>query len=429
MSEIPVKERTILSYRHLENSASMRVAVDNGAYEGLREAFAMTPARVIEIVKASGLRGRGGAGFPAGVKWGFMPKSPTPERPNYLVANADEGEPGTFKDREILHRVPHKFIEGCVIAAYAVRANRCYICLRGEFIREDQILEKAIKEAVEAGYAGRNILGSGFSSEIVIHRGAGAYICGEESALLDSLEGKRGHPRMRPPFPAQVGAFGMPTTVNNVETLSAVPWILVNGADAYRRWGTAESPGTKIFSISGHVNKPACYECELGTPLRELIEIAGGMRDGISFKACFPGGTSCPLLSSDHMDLPFDYESLMAAGSMLGSGGLIVMDETTDLVKIMARVARFYAHESCGKCTPCHQGTWWMVKIFERILKGHCLKEDPETLLSIAKNMMNKSFCPLGDAAAGPVASLVERFPSEFERYMKESEVGVYASR
>ncbi len=427
MPEIPREKQTIFSYRHHPDSASLRTAQENGGYEGLRKALELEPDQVTEIVKGSGLRGRGGAGFPAGVKWGFMPKEPTPERPNYLVVNADEGEPGTFKDGEILREVPHKLIEGILIAGYAIRAKRCYIYIRGEFVKETEILENAIREAKDAGLVGENIGGKDFSLDIIVHRGAGAYICGEESALLDSLEGKRGHPRMRPPFPAQYGAFGMPTTVNNVETIASVPWILVNGADAYRQWGTEKSAGTKIFSISGHVNKPGNYECALATPLSELIGIAGGMLDGRKFKACFPGGTSCPLLSAEHLDIPFDYESLSEAGSMLGSGALIVMDETTDLIKVMARVAKFYAHESCGKCTPCHQGTWWMVAIFNRILRGEGLKEDPDTLLSIAKNIMGNSFCPLGDAAALPVASLVERFPSEFERHILSLGVEVYA--
>ncbi|HDS30373.1 MAG TPA: NADH oxidoreductase (quinone) subunit F [Firmicutes bacterium] len=426
MSEIPRKDRTILSYGHLQKSASIKVALKNGAYRGLEKALRLPPDELIETVTKSGLRGRGGAGYPTGVKWSFMPKNPTKERPNFLIANADEGEPGTFKDREIIRKVPHKLIEGICIAAYAIRANRCYIYLRGEFQDEYDILSNALNEAREAGYIGNNILNSGFSCEIIVHRGAGAYICGEETALIDSLEGKRGHPRMRPPFPAQSGVFGMPTTVNNVETLAAVPWIIENGSDAYRKWGTEKSPGTKIFSISGHVNKPGCYECSLGTPLRELIEIAGGMRNGNNFKACFPGGSSCPLLSSEHIDIPFDYESLALTGSMLGSGGLIVMDETADLIKIMARVAKFYAHESCGKCTPCHQGTWWMAKIFDRIIGCGAENDDPQNLLEIAKNIFGNCFCPLGDAAAGPVISLVERFPQEFNRYMK-SEVAVSA--
>ncbi len=417
MAEVPKNNQTILSYSHQPDSTSIEVALTNGAYGGLRKALGMQPDEVTEVVTKSGLRGRGGAGFPAGVKWNFMPKEPTPERPNYLVVNADEGEPGTFKDREILLKVPHKLVEGIAITCYAIRAKVCYIYIRGEFVKEAEILQKAIDEAREAGFIGKNSPGSEHSVEIVVHRGAGAYICGEESALLDSLEGKRGHPRMRPPFPAQVGAFGMPTTVNNVETIASVPFIVLNGAEGYRQWGTEKSAGTKIFSISGHVNKPGCYECALGTPLGELIEIAGGMLDGSKFKACFPGGTSCPLLKAEHLDVPFDYESLAEAGSMLGSGALIVMNDSTDLIRVMCRVAKFYAHESCGKCTPCHQGTWWIVQIFERVLRGEGRKDDPDTLVSIANNIMGNSFCPLGDAAALPIVSLVERFREEFEQY------------
>ncbi|HEX9746657.1 MAG TPA: NADH-quinone oxidoreductase subunit NuoF [bacterium] len=417
--EQPKKEElTIYSYIDDPNSATLECALKNGAYEGLKKALKMERDAVTEEVKNSGLRGRGGAGFPAGIKWSFMPKEPTPEKPNYLVVNADEGEPGTFKDREIMNKVPHKLIEGIVIACYAMRSHRSYVYVRGEMYGAYAALQKAIKEATDAGYLGKNILGSGYDCDIILHRGAGAYICGEESALLDSLEGKRGHPRMRPPFPAQKGAFSMPTTVNNVETIAAVPWIIIHGADGYRKWGTEKSPGTKVFSVSGHVNNPGNYEVALGTPLRQIIEIAGGMKDGKAFKACFPGGSSCPLLGADFLDTPWDYESLMAAKSMLGSGGIIVMDEDTDLVRVMWRVAKFYAHESCGKCTPCFEGTWWMEKMLARILRGEGVPEDLKTLKDVADNIDGKSFCPLGEAAAWPVRSLVVRFPEEFDKYI-----------
>ncbi|MFH1676986.1 MAG: NADH-quinone oxidoreductase subunit NuoF [bacterium] len=419
MPEISRENRTIFSYCHVADSHTLKTALDYGGYEGWKKARALQPDEIIDIVKASGLRGRGGAGFPAGVKWSFMPKNPTPDKPNYLIVNADEGEPGTFKDREILAKVPHKLIEGILIACRAMRSTQCYIYLRGEFVKEYDILKKALSEAMGAGLLRES------GCKIIIHRGAGAYICGEESALLDSLEGLRGHPRMRPPFPAQVGAFGMPTTVNNVETIAAVGWILQNGSDAYRQWGTEKSPGTKIFSISGHVKKPGNYECALGTTLRELIEIGGGMTDEAGFKACFPGGTSCPLLGKDHLDTPFDYESLAAAGSMLGSGGLIIMNEKTDLIKVMARVSNFYAHESCGKCTPCYQGTWWMARIFERIILGEGKPDDPQILLDISNNIIGNCFCPLGDAAAFPVKSLVERFIVEFEHYLAPEKIAV----
>jgi NADH-quinone oxidoreductase subunit F len=331
---------------------------------------------------------------------------------------ADESEPGTFKDHEIMRKVPHKLIEGIVITCWAVKAHICYIYLRGEYVDAYRILSGALKEAEEAGFAGKNILGSGFDCEITISRGAGAYICGEETALLESLEGKRGYPRMRPPYAVTYGAFGLPTVINNVETIASVPWIVLHGAAQYRLWGTEKSPGTKIYSVSGHVNRPANYECALGISLRDLIDTAGGMLDGREFKACLPGGTSVPFLDREQLDVAMDYQSLPAAGSMLGSGGVIVMDESTDLVKVVHRTSRFYERESCGKCTPCHQGTWWMSRIFERILQGGGTPDDIVTLREVAGNIRGKSFCLLGDASAESVISLIDKFPSEFDRYI-----------
>jgi NADH-quinone oxidoreductase subunit F len=419
MPEIPKENQPILSYRHEHDSHTLAVALKHGAYEGLRKALGLQPPEVTEIVKASGLRGRGGAGFPTGLKWSFMPKEPVPGRPHVLAVNADESEPGTFKDHEILLKVPHKLIEGSLITCWANHAHLCYVYVRGEYSRAHDILRAAVKEAEEAGFLGKNILGSGFDCEIVLHRGAGAYICGEETALLESLEGRRGYPRPRPPYAVTYGAFSLPTVINNVETIAAVPWIILNGAQAFRRWGTEKSPGSKIYSVSGHVNRPGNYECPLGTTLRDLIETAGGMLDGRSFKACFPGGTSEAMIGRDHLDIPMDFESLAQAGSMLGSGGVIVMDETTDLVKVLWRVSRFYERESCGKCTPCHQGTWWLRTILERILHGRGTPEDIETLRDISNNMLGQCFCLLGDSAAAAVLGLLDHFPSELDRHMR----------
>lgn len=421
MPEIPVEKQTILSYRHEPGSNTIKVALKHGAYDALKAALKLQPAEITEIVKQSGLRGRGGAGFPTGLKWSFMPKEPAPGRPHFVLVNADESEPGTFKDREIMRKVPHKLIEGTLIACYANHAHRAYIYIRGEYSRTYNIVAQAIAEASTAGFIGNNILGSGFNCEILLHRGAGAYICGEETALMESLEGKRGYPRPRPPYAVTYGLFGFPTVINNVETIASVPWIILNGAQAYRQWGTEKSPGTKIYSISGHINNPGTYECPLGTTLRELIDISGGMLNNGKCKAFFPGGCSTPLLGAEHLDTPMDYESLAAAGSALGSGGVMVMDESTDLVKIMWRVSKFFEHESCGKCTPCHQGTWWMTRILERILNKQASVDDIETLRDMASIMRGVCFCPLGDSAGDAVLSLIEKFPSELDRYLKFS--------
>src|SRR6478735_10954935 len=352
--------------------------VKRGGYEALRKALGRSREALIEEVKASGLRGRGGAGFPTGLKWSFMPKEVT--KPHYLVCNADESEPGTFKDREIMRWTPHALIEGCAVAAYAIGAERCYIYIRGEFTEPWRIMSAAVAEAYAKGALGGNSLGSGQRIDIVLHRGAGAYICGEETAMMNSIEGKRGNPRIKPPFPAQAGVFALPTTVNNVETLAAVPHILMRGAEWYKGLclSSPKSTGTKLFSVCGHVQKPGNYEVTMGTPMRDLIfDMAGGMRPGRTLKAVIPGGASVPIMTAAEADAcVMDYEGVIAAGSMLGSGGMIVMDDSTDMVYQIWRLARFYAHESCAQCTQCREGTAWTTKILERILEGQGTEAD-----------------------------------------------------
>jgi len=393
-----------------------------GGYKALSKAFEHGPDWVIDQVKASGLRGRGGAGFPTGVKWSFMPKEPT--RPHYLCCNADESEPGTFKDRELIRWAPHQLIEGCLLGAYAIRAKHAYIYLRGEFFETTQVLAKAVEEAYGAGLIGKNILGSGVDIDITVHMGAGAYICGEETGLMNSLEGRRGQPRVKPPFPAAFGAFGMPTTINNVETLAAVPHIVEHGGEWYRQWGTEKSPGTKLFCVSGHVRKPGNYELPLGFPLMELIEdVCGGMRDGKALKAVIPGGSSVPLLNAEECaTCNLDYEGVVAAGSMLGCASVIVMDETTDVVKEVRRMVQFYAHESCGQCTPCREGTAWMTRILKRIEDGRGTEEDLDTLLSLSDQMTGTTICVLSDSAAAPVISSIRKFRDEYTALIRRGE-------
>ncbi len=394
--------------------------VKRGGYEALRKALGMSPEAVIEEVKTSGLRGRGGAGFPTGLKWSLMPKADG--RPHYLVCNADESEPGTFKDREIMRWTPHALLEGCAIAAYAIGAERCYIYIRGEFTEPLRIMAAAIEEAVARGALGDDVFGSGRRIEMIVHRGAGAYICGEETAMLNSLEGKRGNPRIKPPYPAQVGAWGMPTTINNVETLAAVPHIILRGGAWYRSLALAspKSTGTKLISICGHVQRPGNYEITLGFPMKELIfELAGGMRPGRTLKAVIPGGSSVPIMSAEEVeDCPTDYESIAAKGSMLGSGGMIVMDDSADMVYQIWRLARFYAHESCAQCTQCREGTAWTVRVLERILRGQGKPGDLDLLLDLAENMTGKTICVLSDSCAAPVVSGIQKFRGEFEAYL-----------
>jgi NADH-quinone oxidoreductase subunit F len=389
-------------------------AKQNGRYRGLKQALAMSPDQVVDVVKASGLRGRGGAGFPTGLKWSFMPKDYN--KPHYLCCNADESEPGTFKDREIMRWDPHMLIEGCLIGAYAIRARHAYIYCRGEFFEATQVLAKALEEAYADGLVGDDVMGSGQKIDVTVHVGAGAYICGEETGLMNSLEGRRGQPRVKPPFPAVVGAFGMPTTVNNVETLCAVPHIIQNGADWYKQWGTEKSPGTKLFCVSGHVNKPGNYELALGFPLMELIEdVCGGMRDGNALKAVIPGGSSVPILTAEECrTCGLDYEGVAACGSMLGCASVIVMDETTDMVKQVRRMAAFYAHESCGQCTPCREGTSWVTRILKRIEDGAGTEEDLGTLMDLTTQMVGTTICVLSDSVAPSVHSLIKKFPDEY---------------
>ena len=387
-----------------------------GGYQALEKALGMDRDAVIEEVKASGLRGRGGAGFPTGVKWSFMPKEP--KTPQYLLINADESEPGAFKDRELMRWTPHQVIEGALIGAYAIRAEHVYIYVRGEFFEPAQVLGRAIEEAYAEGLAGKNILGKGVDIEVTLHLGAGAYICGEETALMNSLEGRRGQPRIKPPFPAVSGAFARPTTINNVETLCSVPHIITNGGAWYRQWGTEKSPGTKMFNVSGHVVRRGNYELPLGFPMTDLIfDVCGGIREGRKLKAVIPGGSSVPILTAQEIEgLAADYESVAQAGSMLGTASVIVMDDATNMVTQVRRMVEFYAHESCGQCTPCREGTAWMARILRRIEAGEGTPEDVDTLLDVSKNVTGTTICVLSDSAAAPVVSWIRKFPEDIER-------------
>lgn len=394
--------------------------IKNGGYTALEKAVTgMTPEEVVEEVTKSGLRGRGGAGFPAGKKWSFLPKDG--RKPVYLCVNADESEPGTFKDRELMEKEPHLVIEGTLITAYAIRCKTAFIYIRGEFAYAARQLAGAIEEAGKKGFVGKDILGKGLEIEIIIHRGAGAYICGEETALMTSLEGNQGYPRVKPPFPAISGLYGCPTIINNVETLSNVPHIINRGGEWFASIGTPNSTGTKIFCLSGHVNRPGNYELPMGIPLRELIyEYGGGIRDGRNLKAVIPGGSSVPVLTADKVDVHLDFESLAEAGTMLGSAGVIVMDETVCMVKAALNMARFYQHESCGQCTPCRQGTYWLQRILHRIEHGHGTEEDLDLLHDICSNIEGNTICPLGDAAVPPVRSTLLNFREEYEYHIAD---------
>lgn len=391
-----------------------------GGYEAVRSVLGkIPPAEVIEIVKRSGLRGRGGAGFPTGLKWGFVPKDS--DRPKYLLCNADESEPGTFKDRQLIERDPHQLLEGMILAAYAIGCHHSYIYVRGELVYGAGVLTRALAEAIAQGFLGKNLLGSGYDLTITLHRGAGAYICGEETALIESLEGKKGMPRIRPPFPAVRGLYQCPTVVNNVETLSNLPHILTRGPAWYASIGTEKSKGTRIFSVSGHVNRPGNHELPLSVTLRELLtEHAGGVSGGRALKAVIPGGASAPVLTPQHLDVGMDFESLAAAGSMGGSGGVIVMAEGTCMVKVGEVVARFFHHESCGQCTQCREGTAWLHKVLARIERGGGRREDLDLLLDVCDNMTGQTICVLSDAAALPVSSYLRYFRDEFEAHVRE---------
>jgi NADH-quinone oxidoreductase subunit F len=393
--------------------------VARGGYDGLRRALGMKPAELIDEMKASGLRGRGGAGFPTGVKWSFVPQDTG--KPTYTVCNFDESEPGTYNNRELVEREPHQLLEGLAIAAYAVQSRTAFIYCRGEFLWPGIVLERAIAEAYDKGFLGRDILGSGYDLEVVLHRGAGAYICGEETALLSSLEGDRGQPRLRPPFPAVEGLYASPTLINNVETLCFVPHILRNGAAWFAGIGPEKSPGTKMFSISGKVERPGNYELVMGTPFRALLEEhAGGVLAGEALKAWTPGGSSTPLLTAEHLDVALDFESVQAAGSLLGTGAVMVLDETDCIVEATRRMSAFYAHESCGKCTPCREGTWWVSRVLGRIESGYGRPEDLALLSDTAGNMLFKAFCALADAAASPIQSSLKYFRDEYEQHIAE---------
>ena len=407
---------------HMENSHTLKVYQETGGYESLKKAMNMTPDEIINEVKASALRGRGGAGFPTGMKWSFVPRQSP--KPKYIVCNADESEPGTFKDRYLLELDPHSLIEGMLIAAFALGSQACYIYYRGEYRYLIDIMDAAIEEARAANLVGKNILGSDFSCEVYTHTGAGAYICGEETALLSSLEGYRGHPRMKPPFPAVEGVYACPTVVNNVETLTSVPQIIEMGGEAWRNLGTEKSGGTKLWSVSGHVKKPGVYELPMGYRDMEkfIMEDCGGMlRSDKKLKAVIPGGSSVYIMNADQIigkNVTLDYEGLVEAGSMVGSGGFIVMDETVDVMESTKNLTEFYKHESCGWCTPCREGTDWLVKIFNRIAAGDGRPEDAQLMLDICDNIEGKSFCPLGDAAAWPIQSAVKRFPEDFKKWL-----------
>ena len=416
----PLEVKVVTKRFGLPNSASIETYLATEGYVALKKAIGMSQEQIIDEVKASSLRGRGGAGFPTGLKWSFVPR--TSPKPKYIVVNADESEPGTCKDRLLIEYDPHQLIEGILIAALAVGAERGWVYIRGEYRYLIDIMDKAIAEAYAAGYLGKNIAGSNFTFELHTQTGAGAYECGEESALLESLEGKRGIPRIRPPFPAVSGAFQCPTVLNNVETFCAVPAIIRDGGKAFADLGIPKAGGTRMVCIAGHVNKPGVYEVPLGFPMMKFInEVAGGMVGGRKLKAVIPGGSSCPILRADECDLNMDYDSLAAAKSMLGSGGMVIMDETTDMVKVALRIMRFYAHESCGWCIPCREGTTWLRKMLQRVTDGQGMPRDVDLIGDLAKNMLGRTFCPLGDAAALPTISIVEKFRGEFEAYVAKN--------
>lgn len=414
----PLTEHIVLRDLDVANIGDFEVYLKHGGYESLRVAIKeRTPADIVQLVKDAGLRGRGGAGFPTGVKWGFLPKG---VYPRYLLCNADESEPGTFNNHQMIDKNPHQLIEGIAISAYAIECHTAYIYIRGEFAHGARVLEQAIAAAYQKGFLGKNIFESGFDLDIYVHRGAGAYICGEETALMESLEGKIGQPRLRPPFPAVAGLYGKPTIINNVETLINVPRIVEKGVQWYRSFGTEKSPGTKVFSLSGHVNKPGNYELPFGVTLRELVyEHGGGIRNNRRPKILIPGGASAPWLTEEQLDVALDYESVASAGSMLGTGGVIILDETTSAVEAAYKLDEFFKHESCGKCTPCREGTHWLVQVLHRVVDGHGRAEDIPTLHDIYNQMAGNCFCLLGESAVMPIKSALKLFPQEFEALIK----------
>jgi len=409
----------------LERSWTLEVYTAGGGYQALDKALGMAPDDVVAAVKDSGLRGRGGAGFPTGMKWGFLPPPDTTRdedgnpKPRYLVVNADESEPGTCKDIPLMMASPHTLVEGVIISAYAIRAERAFIYVRGEVLHVVRRLRAAVREAYAAGHLGRDIHGSGYSLELVVHAGAGAYICGEETALLDSLEGRRGQPRLRPPFPAVAGLYASPTVINNAESIASVPSIVKHGAEWFAGMGTEKSAGFGIFSLSGHVKRPGQYEAPLGITLRQLIELAGGVRDGHELKFWTPGGSSTPLFTAEHLDVPLDFEGVAAAGSMLGTRALQIFDDTVCVVRAVLRWTEFYKHESCGKCTPCREGTWWLVQVLERLEKGQGSEADLDLLLDQCDNILGRSFCALGDGATSPITSSIGYFREEYLAHLE----------
>ncbi len=410
------------------NGYTLDFYTKQGGYEALKKALAMPPEAVIEAVKASGLRGRGGAGFPTGLKWQFVDKKSP--KPKYICCNADESEPGTFKDHVLMERNPHLLFEGCLIGCHAIGAKVAYIYIRGEFFHVQEILEAELAKARAAGFVGTNILGTGFDCEIYVHRGAGAYEAGEETALIESLEGKRAQPRLKPPFPAVEGLYGCPTAVNNVETLCNVPLIIEHGAEWFARIGPEKNGGPKLFCISGHVRKPGVYEAPMNVSLKDLIyddRFGGGMRDGRALKCVIPGGSSVPVLLPDQIDIPASFDGIAAAGSLLGSAGIIVMDDTTCMVWAAENLLHFYKHESCGKCTPCREGGDWLHRILGKIERGDGAMRDLDLLLSISNNILGKTLCAFGDAAATPVLSTIKMFRAEYEAHIREGRCTVPA--
>jgi NADH-quinone oxidoreductase subunit F len=391
-------------------------------YAGLRKALTLPPDDLIAMVKDSNLRGRGGAGFPAGMKWQFIPqpKKGEPAKPHYVVVNSDESEPGTCRDLPLMMNDPHSIVEGTIIACYATRAEQAFIYVRGEAVHAIRRMHQAVNEARAKGYLGRNILGSTFSCDITVHCGAGAYICGEETALLDSLEGRRGQPRLKPPFPATNGLYDAPTVVNNAGTLASVPYIVLGGADWFKQMGPEGSPGTSIYTLSGRVANPGQYEAPMGTTLRELIELAGGMSRGKEIKFWTPGGSSTPMLTAEHLDVPLDFDSVVEAGSMNGTSALMIFDEDDCVVRATQKWSEFYKHESCGKCTPCREGTYWYVGIYERLENGGGTMEDLDTLLDLSDNILGRSFCALGDGATSPVVSSINFFRDEYAAHVEQ---------
>jgi NADH-quinone oxidoreductase subunit F len=411
----------LTKYVREPNSQTLAFYERTGGYQALKKALGMTPDAIIDAVKASGLRGRGGAGFPTGMKWQFVDKKSP--KPKYICCNADESEPGTFKDHVLMERNPHLVFEGCLIGCYAIGAKTAYIYIRGEFHHVQMVLEAELKKARAAGYVGKNIFGTGFDCEIHIHRGAGAYEAGEETALIESLEGKRAQPRIKPPFPAVEGLWGCPTAVNNVETLCNVPLIIERGADWYAQVGPEKNTGPKLYCISGHVEKPGVYETSMDVSLRDLIydpKFAGGIRDGRKLKAVIPGGSSVPVLLPHQLDIPASFDGIAKAGSMLGSAGAIVMDDTTCMVWAAENLLYFYKHESCGKCTPCREGSAWLHRLLGKVERGEGQMRDLDLLLSVANNIMGKTLCAFGDAEATPVISMVTQFRDEFEAHVRE---------